>query len=307
MNNIAYTQDQVSMALQKQGYSSEEANRMAKAIGPVEAQDSNILPNLAEASAFTGASSLIDHNMPKEAGKVLRGLGWAGKMIPGGLAYQGMSMLTGNNYGEKSSLGQVAGDLGGGLVGAGLGEAFGKSLGTAISGRAAGAMLGGAAGPVGSIIGGVLGSWLAPKLFSNADEAYLEPNKGISGGTGTALAAAGLLATPLGRPLRKAIVSPLKDNATYKDLSKLLSDTKDSVAKVLPDRVRNYADAYNKPFVERANIRTAENKKVQGDSWWPSDHWANLGETTTHLSGLNGIAEQLGTDLGGLFNRKTTS
>jgi len=225
--SYAYTQRQVEENLLKQGYSPEQANQMAMMLGDVKSQDSNIMPNLLESSAYAGGLYALKNKNAEYAAQQLaekaagkRGLmAGAKKIATGGfgvplLAASAVSnlypMLSGNNFYDKASASQLGADLAGqvafGYAGEKIGTGIAKSLaaraaaGTA--GRAIGGTLGSVAGPIGSVLGGVLGGYLIPKLFKNEDEKLLEPEKGVDGSTLAALAAAGAIASPLGRPVR---------------------------------------------------------------------------------------------------------
>ena len=286
MSNIAYTQDQVMAALKKQGYTTEEAEKMAKAIGPVDKQDSNIVPNIAEAVPFAAGSYYMNKWFPdKEGVKPFFGKGVL-KTIPGGilgsLAYTGASALTGNNYAEKASGGQMLGDITGGIAGGMLGETAG-----AAAGRALGGTLGLVGGPIGSIAGGVLGSWLVPKLFNNADENYLEPDKGLSTETKTALAGAGLLATPLGRPVRSLIGKAIPDQIK-EPVSSTVKGIKDTIAET------DIGKAYLEPFAKRAANPEVRRPGPEDSPWGWNSLTNNMGDTVTHVKSINNTMEQLG-------------
>jgi hypothetical protein len=282
---------------------------MARVIGPVEKQNSNIVPNLGEASVYAGASSLVDKHLPGKNGKPA---GFAKKFflagVPANMAWMGTAALTGNNYADKASTGQIIGDMAGGMAGSMLGENFGKAIarnipeklgakllggatakaGGAVAGRTVGTMLGSLGGPLGSVAGGVLGSWLAPKLFNNADENYLEPDKGMSGGAATALAGAALLATPMGRPVRSAIGNIIPDT-----VKKPISEIGDELSTMLKNT--ELGKAYTKPF---------NTSPVNPEAWGFTAQGRNLKDTWSHAKGVNSAMEHLGDWVGQQIMKK---
>jgi hypothetical protein len=183
-------------------------------MGNLEAQDSNLVPNIAEGATWAGGQYLANKHMP--GGGKLKATGrFAIPMMAANIAGLGASGLTGNNFYEKASAEQLGVDLGSQIAGGMAGEKLASGIGKALAKRAAlagaGRVLGGTAGflagpagsAVGSMLGGTIASYLATKLFANEDEKMVEPGKGIDNSTVAALGAVGALASPLGKPVRK--------------------------------------------------------------------------------------------------------
>lgn len=131
---IAYSYSDVYRSLLEQGYSPSRAEAMASAIGDVEEQSSNIVPNLAETAGYMAAAPAVARMIP-QANK-LAGFGrFALPGMAGNLAGLGVTALTGNNFYEKASGEQLAADLGGQIVGGMAGARLAKGLGQAMQAR----------------------------------------------------------------------------------------------------------------------------------------------------------------------------
>lgn len=226
-----YTAEQVYDSLIRQGFGKDQARIMAMAIGSGRVKqnqlregykkvgvqgaklpkgsdgqmDSNLAPNLAEASAGVGGYLAAQKHMPPGTGALKTVGRWMAPGIAGSLAGIGTAVLTGNNYYDRASDGQLYADIGGsvagGIGGQMLGEKYGKQaqqkiaakaggasskqLGKRLVGKAAGSLvgrglgsvLGAAGGPVGSIALGTALGYLLPKLIGGGSKSVEQEAK----------------------------------------------------------------------------------------------------------------------------------
>lgn len=294
--SIQYSRDQVYDLLIKQGYAPERAATMSQMLGDIPEQDSNILPNIGEGTAAALALAAMgkakplaaDADMLAKVGSKAAGIGrFAGAGLAGSLGYMGLSALTGNNYADQASMGQLAADAGAGIGGYVLGERLGKGaaaglgdlantklrktalggatakgLAKVIGGRAAarlfGGTVGGLLGPGGAILGSTLASYLAPKLFDSEAENMLEPDKGLDPGTMAALTAAGVVASPIGRPVRKLLGdNSLTNWAKGTDAAKWIDTKAQPYVKQASDLRAKYLDPLGQMAMSQTPIRAA--------------------------------------------------
>ena len=131
---IAYSHSDVYRSLLEQGYFPARAEAMASAIGDVEEQSSNIVPNLAETAGYMAAAPAVARMIP-QANK-LAGFGrFALPGMAGNLLGLGATAVTGNNFYDKASGEQLAADLGGQILGGMAGARLAKGLGQALQDR----------------------------------------------------------------------------------------------------------------------------------------------------------------------------
>ena len=186
--NRTYTQYQVADALVRQGYSPEQAESMAAAMGDMRAgpsqiragyravgapgadlptgrdgrMDSSFAPNLVDGLVFTGVSNAMEKKWPTLDEKQLKAKGgWLGNKprtvgklagigLASNLANLGYLGLSGNNFYDRASVPQVLADMGGNVAGGFVGEAAMK----AVAAKAATALAGRAGGAaLGSALG----------------------------------------------------------------------------------------------------------------------------------------------------------
>lgn len=188
-------------ALQRQGYSEEQAESMAAAMGDMRAgpsqvragyravgapdadlpigrdgrMDSSFAPNLVDGLVFAGVSNAMERKWPTLNEEQLKAKGgWLGNKprtvgkiagigLASNLANLGYLGLSGNNFYDRASVPQVLADMGGNIAGGMAGEALGRKAMEAIAKRAAGATAAKVGGAVvGRGLGATLGSALGP-------------------------------------------------------------------------------------------------------------------------------------------------
>jgi hypothetical protein len=200
--NRTYTQFQVMDALTRQGYSPEQAESMAAAmgdmrVGPSQVRagyravgapdadlpmgrdgrvDSTFMPNLADGLVFAGASNLMERKWPTLEGEDLKNKGWLGNKprtvgkiagigLASNLANLGYMGLSGNNFYDRASGPQMAADLGGNIAGGMAGEAAMKAIAKKASLALAGRAGGAALGSALGPIGMIAGTTLGGWLL----------------------------------------------------------------------------------------------------------------------------------------------
>lgn len=164
--NRTYTQFQVMDALTRQGYSPEQAESMAAAMGDMRAGpsqvkagyravgapdadlpmgrdgrvDSTFMPNLVDGLVFAGVNNAMEKKWPTLNDEQLKAKGgWLGNKprtvgkiagigLASNLANIGYMGLSGNNFYDRASGPQMAADMGGNIAGTYAGEAAGNML-----------------------------------------------------------------------------------------------------------------------------------------------------------------------------------
>jgi hypothetical protein len=302
--SYAYSRDQVEQKLLQQGYSPEQASQMANMMGDVRTQDNNLVPNTAEGAGYLAAAPLA--NKIPGTGKLAKFGRFALPGVAGNLAGLGASAVTGNNFYEEASAPQLVADIGGQILGAGAGTKIGEGLTKALATKVAPRVLG-AINPLAGLAGSVLAGYLAPKLFASDKEKVIDPDAGVSGGTLAALAAAGAIASPIGRPLRKLVTN----TDSYKKVADWAKPGTDIASKY---KQAFFTDPFNSSAVGKAYNDAALHNRAgilrnidpdhipDPDSFRGTLHNARM--TLANTKAVAPALEQLGFELGNLHKKR---
>jgi len=223
---MAVGSDRVNSEQLRRGYRKMDIKEVDMPSGDDGAMDSNIAPNLAEGLGFAGGAALADRYIPKKpnpggfkGGARALGRGVGRLALPGAAgvaASLGAEALSGTNYYDRASDGQLMADIGGSVGGAIAGEKLGaaagkkaknkiakeaannalrktagskvaggigsKLLGKAAAhgaGRAIGGTLGAVGGPIGSIALSTALGYLLPKVVGGGSKSVEEDEYGL--------------------------------------------------------------------------------------------------------------------------------
>jgi hypothetical protein len=223
---MAVGSDRVNSDQLRRGYKKMDVKGMEMPTGDDGAMDSNIAPNLGEGLGFVGGAALANRYIPQKpnpggfkGGAKALGRGASRLALPGLIgvgAGLGAEALSGTNYYDRASDGQLMADIGGSVAGAYAGERLGGAAGKRVqkkvakeaannalrktagskvaggigskllgkaaatgAGRAIGGTLGAVGGPVGSIALSTALGYLLPKIVGGGSKSVEEDEYGL--------------------------------------------------------------------------------------------------------------------------------